>query len=146
VDRLSIVIIRAAILLAALGALVALAVPASASRATRVSTATKNIKVDPCQSSGAFAYCSSSGNVNDPRSVVFHVVVAPGQRVEGSWAINCTKGTQGGSSGGIVKGLAPQAKKLRLPLTDPSSCAISANAQLKKSGSIHTWLAVTVPG
>jgi hypothetical protein len=95
---------------------------------------------------GQFAYCSSSGTVSHPLSIQFHVEAVPGQRVEGSWAVTCTKGKHGGHRGGLVKGLAPQVKTLRVPFADPDSCSVAANAQLSKSGTIYTYLTATVPG
>jgi hypothetical protein len=135
----------------ALGAMVALAAPASAGQARAGQAASgpavsKTVQFGPCHNSGAFAYCSSSGTVSHPLSIQFHIVAAPGQKVEGSWAMDCTKGKHGGHTGGQVKGRAPQVKPLKMPFKAPDSCNVAANAQLTKKGKIRTFLEATISG
>ncbi len=134
-------IARAIALITCLGAIVAMAVPASASQ--RVDNRT--VRFGSCRSSGEFAACSASGSVNHPIRIKVHVKASPNQRVSGDWAMTCTRGTSVGSTSGTVSGLTPRVKELRMPFANPDSCSVDATVGLDNGGSIFVYLTARVP-
>ena len=134
-------ITRAAMVIAGMSAVLALAVPASASTHHRNVT----VRFASCRSSGQFAACSASGSVNHPIRIKVHVKASPNQRVSGNWSMVCSKGTGAASTSGTVSGLTPRVKELRMPFANPDSCDVAAIASLNGSGSIHVYLTARVP-
>lgn len=132
---------RAIAPIACVGALMAIAVPASAS----MHKLNKTVHFASCRSSGEFAACSASGSVNNPIRIKVHVEASPNQRVSGDWAMTCTRGTSVGSTSGTVSGLTPRVKELRMPFTNPDSCSVDATVGLDNGGSIYVYLAARVP-
>ncbi len=141
-------IARAVVPVAGIGAILALAVPASASLAHGggASVDNKTVRFATCHSSGDFAICTASGTANNPLYIRVHVKASPNQHVSGDWDMTCTKGTGAGGSHGTVSGMTPRAKKLRLPFANPDSCIVAADAQLSGSGSIEVYLTAREPG
>src|SRR5262249_13168660 len=133
---------RAIALITGLGAILAVAVPASASQAT---ASNKTIRLGSCRSSGQFATCLASGGVNHPIRIKVHVQASPNQRFDGDWSMVCTKGSRAGSTSGTVSGLTPRVKELRMPFTNPDHCDVSAIASLRNGGSIFVYLTARVP-
>jgi hypothetical protein len=140
-------ITRAVMLVAGLGAVLAVSVPASASQARvdnkRVDN--KTVRLGSCRSSGGFATCEASGSANDPIRIKVHVDASPNQRFTGDWSMVCSKGTGAGTTSGTVSGLTPRVKELRMPFTNPDSCDVAAIASLNGSGSIFVYLTARVP-
>ena len=134
-------ITRAAMVIAGMSAVLALAVPASASTHHRNVT----VRFASCRSSGQFAACSASGSVNHPIRIKVHVKASPNQRVSGNWAMTCTRGTSVGSTSGTVSGLTTRVKELRMPFANPDSCSVDAVVGLDNGGSIHVYLTARVP-
>jgi hypothetical protein len=132
---------RAIMLAAALGAVLVMTVPASASQ--RVDNRT--IRIGSCRSSGGFATCEASGSANHPLYIRVHVDASPNQRFSGNWSMVCSKGTGAGTTSGTVSGTTPRAKRLRMPMANPDSCDVAAIASLNGSGSIHVYLTARVP-
>lgn len=128
-------------LIACAGAILAVAVPASASMQRRNTT----VRFATCRSSGEFAACSASGSVNHPIRIKVHVKASPNQRVSGDWAMTCTRGTSVGSTSGTVSGLTPRVKELRMPFTNPDTCSVAATVGLDNGGSIFVYLTARVP-
>jgi hypothetical protein len=125
----------------AAAALLALAAPASAGQR---GAATKTVVFASCHSSGQFAACEADGTIDNPLALQARIDAAPGQKIEGSWALTCTKGKHSASRRGIFHGRAPQVKTLPLPFPAPNSCVVAATTQLTKSGTIKTDLTATV--
>jgi hypothetical protein len=138
-------ITKAAMLVAGLTAILALAVPASASQAHVGGVDNKTIRIGSCRSSGDFAICTASGSVNNPLYIRAHVDASPNQQISGSWDMTCSKGTGAGGSHGTISGTTPRAKRLRMPFANPDSCVVAADAQLSGNGSIHVYLTARVP-
>jgi hypothetical protein len=92
-----------------------------------------------CRSSGEFAACSDSAEVNDPVSFHVHVTAKPNQSVLVIWADTCTVGTSVASKSGQFTATTPIDRKVAHPFRHPDSCAIAVTAGLSNSGSIHTW-------
>lgn len=134
-------LIRVIALITCVGAVLAVAVPASGSTQRRNTT----VRFASCRSSGEFAACSASGSVNHPIRIKVHVKASPNQRVSGDWAMTCTRGTSVGSSSGTVSGLTPRVKELRMPFANPGSCSVDATVGLDNGGSIHVYLTARVP-
>ena len=137
-------------LLAGLAAVMALAVPASASqvhtgRAASVARATKTVRFAQCTARGDFATCVAGGNVNHPVAIFVHVHASPNQHISGAWDMVCSKGTGAGSKSGPISGTTPRRKQLPMPYTHPDSCSVSADAQLSGSGSLLVYLTAHVP-
>jgi len=132
---------RAIALITCVGAILAVAVPASASMHRRNVT----VRFASCRSSGEFAACDASGSVNNPIRIKVHVKASPNQRVSGDWAMTCSRGTSVGSSSGTVSGLTPRVKELRMPFANPDSCSVAADVGLDNGGSIHVYLTARVP-
>ena len=132
---------RVIALITCIGAVLAVAVPVSASMHKRNVT----VRFGSCRSSGEFAACSASGSVRHPIRIKVHVKAVPNQRVSGNWAMTCTKRTSVGSTSGTVSGLTPRVKELRMPFTNPDSCSVDAVVGLDNRGSIHVYLTARVP-
>ena len=138
-------ITRTVMLVAGLGAVLALAVPASASQAQAGGTNNRTVRIGSCSISGGFATCEASGSVNRPIRIKVHVKASPNQRFTGNWSMVCSKGTGAASTSGTVSGLTPRVKELRMPFANPDSCDVAAIASLNGSGSIHVYLTARVP-
>jgi hypothetical protein len=137
-------IARALMLTAGLSAMVALAVPASASpahgRAARVVASTV-VRFGHCRAHGDFAICTASGTINHPRAIYVHIDASPNQSISGAWDMTCSKGTGAGGTHGTISGTTPRRKgPLRMPYAHPDSCIVAADAQLLSSGSLFIYL------
>jgi hypothetical protein len=141
-------ITRAVVPIAGIGAILALAVPASASlaRGSGVSVDNKTVRIGTCHSSGDFAICTASGTAKHPLYIRVHVKASPNQHISGAWDMTCSKGTGAGGTHGTVSGTTPRAKRLRMPFANPDSCIVAADAQLSGSGSIEVYLTAREPG
>lgn len=140
-------IARVLMLTAGLLAMVALAVPASASpahgRAASVARS-RVIQFGKCTARGDFATCVASGSVNHPSAIYAHVYATPNQSISGAWSMTCTKGTGAGSKSGSISGTTPVVKRLRMPYLHPDSCSVAADAQLSNTGRLHIALTAHV--
>jgi len=140
-------IARALMLTAGLTAMVALAVPASASPThARASAATSSIvRFGHCSAHGDFAICTASGNINHPTAIYVHIDASPNQSISGAWDMTCSKGTGAGGTHGTISGTTPRRKgPLRMPYAHPDSCIVAADAQLSGSGSLTIYLTAHV--
>jgi hypothetical protein len=140
-------IAKALMLTAGLLAMVALAVPASASpvhgRAASVALY-RVVRVGHCSARGDFATCVASGNVNKPTVIYASVYASPNQHVSGDWSMTCTKGTGAGSKSGTMSGTTPLRHRLRMPYVHPDSCSVAADAQLSNGGRINVTITAHV--
>jgi hypothetical protein len=140
-------IARALMLTAGLGAMVALAVPASASPAhgrTASVARYRTVYFGKCTARGDFAICTASGSVNHPSAIYAHVHATPNQSISGAWSMTCTKGTGAGGKSGSISGTTPVRKALRMPYAHPDWCSVAADAQLSGSGSLQISLSAHV--
>jgi len=128
-------------LVTGLGASLAVAVPASASQDTLTN---QTIRIGSCRDSGLHAQCQANGAVNNPIRIKVHVKATPNQRFDGAWAMVCTKGTRERQTQGTVSGLTPRVKELRMPFTNPDSCAVAAVATLRDRGALFLYLTARV--
>jgi hypothetical protein len=135
-------IARVIALITCVGAMLAVAVPASASQAMHRN---RTVRFGSCRVSGGFATCEASGSVNNPIRIKVHVKASPNQRFTGNWTMVCSKGTGAASTSGTVSGLTPRVKELRMPFANPDSCDVAAIASLNGSGSLHVYLTARVP-
>lgn len=90
--------------------------------------------------SGNYAIATAAGNVNHPTAIYVKVISHPSQRVNGAWLVVCSRGFGAGSKQGHVGGRTTLTQKLKMPYARPSSCTVSANAQLSKGGSVKVKL------
>ena len=141
-------IARALMLTAGLTAMVALAVPASASPVHgRAASAAANsvVRFGQCTARGDFAICTASGSVNHPTAIYVHIDASPNQSISGAWDMTCSKGTGAGGTHGTISGTTPRRKgPLRMPYAHPDSCVVAADAQLSNSGSLSIYLTAHV--
>ena len=133
---------RVIALITCVGALLAVAVPVSASQASHRN---RTIRIGSCRISGDFATCEASGSVNNPIRIKVHVKAVPNQRFTGNWSMVCSKRNGAASSSGTVSGLTPRVKTLRMPFTNPDTCDVAAIASLNHRGSLHVYLTARVP-
>ena len=137
-------IARALMLTTGLLAMVAVAVPASASpahgRAASVARY-RVVRVGHCTARGDFAICTASGSVNKPTVIYVHVYATPNQHISGAWSTTCSKGTGAGGKSGTMSGTTPLRHTLKMAYTHPDSCIAAADAQL--SGSGHLVITIT---
>jgi hypothetical protein len=135
-------------LTAGLSAMVALAVPASASPAHgRAASAARYtvVRFGHCSARGDFAICVASGNINHPNEIFVHIQASPNQSISGSWSMVCSKGSGAGSKSGKITGTTPRRKgPLNMPYAHPDSCSVAADAQLSGSGSLVIYLTAHV--
>src|SRR5262245_23290584 len=134
---------RAIALITGLAATLAVvAVPASASQDI---LSNQTIRLGSCRDSGQSAQCQAHG-VTDrhPIRIKVHVKATPNQRFDGAWAMVCTKGTRERQTQGTVSGLTPRVKELRMPFTNPDSCAVAAVATLRDRGALFLYLTARV--
>ncbi len=90
--------------------------------------------------SGEYAIATAAGNVGHPRAIYVKVISHPRQRVRGAWLVTCAKGFGAGSKQGQVGGMTTLTQKLKMPYARPSSCTVSANAQLSRGGRVKVKL------
>jgi hypothetical protein len=95
--------------------------------------------ISSCRASGDYAICDEAGNANEPTSIYVHVTSSPGQSVLVSWDDVCSEGLSAASTSGQFTAHTPIDKKISHPYSHPSSCTVSAGAQLNSSGSLHVW-------
>jgi hypothetical protein len=114
---------------------------AQAAVETAAKTKTKTHVIDRQRSSGDFAIAQASGDVDNPGKIRLRVSASPSQKVEATWMVVCSKGLgASGSKDGQFKARAPLSKTLKLPMSNPDSCTVSANAQLSDSGKVTVTL------
>lgn len=91
-------------------------------------------------SSGDFAIAIASGTANRPRGIYVAVFAKPSQTVSVNWTVVCSKGTGAGSKSGDYKTTRSTKRKLRLPMSNPDSCSVSAGGNLASGGRITVRL------
>jgi hypothetical protein len=90
--------------------------------------------------SGDFAVALASGRANKPTALYLRVLARPNQRVDANWTMVCSKGLGAGSKSGRFSAVTPETRRLRMPMTRPSSCIVSGGAQLRRSGRVTVLL------
>jgi hypothetical protein len=93
-----------------------------------------------CAASGDFAVCVASGTATGPAGIYVHVASNPGQRVNVSWDMVCSKGDGAGSSSGRFSARTTVRRLVHHPYAHPASCTVAASAQLNAGGSLHVWI------
>jgi hypothetical protein len=105
------------------------------------SKGTKSHVIDRQRSSGDYAIAQASGSVDKPGTIRLRVSASPSQLVDATWMVVCSKGLgSSGSKDGQFKGTAPLSKTLKLPMSNPDDCTVSANAQLSRGGKVAVTL------
>jgi hypothetical protein len=90
--------------------------------------------------SGDFAIALASGRANRPTALYLRVLGRPNQGVSANWTMVCSKGLGAGSKSGRFSVTTPVTRRLRMPMTRPSSCIVSGGAQLRRSGRVTVLL------
>jgi hypothetical protein len=101
---------------------------------------TKPRVIGSASASGAYAIALANGSTEDPRALFVRVRSRPRQHVDGAWTVVCHKKSAERSRSGDIHGRTPLRRRLRLPSGHPSDCAVSATAQLARSGRITVEL------
>jgi hypothetical protein len=89
---------------------------------------------------GEYAIAAAAGDADQPRALFLRVKSRPKQTVSGSWLIVCSRGSGAGSKSGDFEGKTTLVRKLRMPYKKPSSCTVSASAQLDEGGFLKVQL------
>jgi hypothetical protein len=121
-------------MLAAAAALLAMAIPASATPGSQVHHA------GSCSAHGDFATCVATRTAHHPAAIWVHVLASPRQRVLVSWTMTCSKGKGAGGKSGKFHAAAPVNRKIRQPYKHPDSCVVAAGAVLSGSGHLDVWI------
>jgi hypothetical protein len=137
-------ILRTVLLAPLLAGLAAVAGPTAAS-ASAGGTPAATKQIGHCRAHGAAAHCQTHkpGTVMQPISIHVHVTATPNQPVTVVWAMTCGKGAKTKSKHGTITRHTPLTRKLKLPMSHPDLCGVSAIGQLSGSGKIHVWLTAT---
>lgn len=91
-------------------------------------------------SSGDFATVIASGTAKSPRAIYVAVKTSPRQKADMNWTVVCSKGMGAGSKSGDYSTSSSAKRKIRLPMSNPSSCTVSAGGQLSSGGKITVTL------
>jgi hypothetical protein len=89
---------------------------------------------------GDYAVAAAAGNVDRPKAIYLRVKSRPHQKVTGSWLVICSRGYGAGSKDGDFQGQTPLVRRLKMPYKRPSSCTVSASAQLSDGGFLKVQL------
>ena len=91
---------------------------------------------------GDFAIANAAGSARNVDSLYVKVQSKPHQRVDGAYAVTCSKGTGAGSKSGNIRGQTTLKKKLKMPYDQADDCVASASAQLADGGKVVVKLFV----
>ena len=99
--------------------------------------AAKTVVRGLCMAKGdGFVYCSTSGDVHNPKKLLVRVESRPNQRAETDWSVSCTKGTRFGSRSGSFTEKTPYSKNVPLPFTAPEECSFSLSFYIEDAGTV----------
>jgi hypothetical protein len=95
-----------------------------------------------CRASGDYATCVTGGTIHAPvGTITVHTSASPNQEMFVAWDVVCSEGLSAGSRSGSYTAKAGS-RNIAHPYSHPSSCIVSADAQLRQGGhSLHVWLA-----
>ena len=95
-----------------------------------------------CSAKGGLAHCEASGAATKPLTITVTVTASPNQRVELTWATDCSLGNSTATSSGQVEVATPVTRTISHPFHQPDFCGVAAAAGLVNgSGSIHVSIA-----
>jgi hypothetical protein len=121
-------------------ALLALVAAALATAGTVVAAQTALRVIARKSASGDYAIALAGGRAAKPTAMYLRVLARPNQGVSANWTMVCSKGLGAGSKSGGFKARTPVTRRLRMPMTRPSSCILSGSAQLNRSGRVTVLL------
>ncbi|MDO9354074.1 MAG: hypothetical protein Q7T55_10285 [Solirubrobacteraceae bacterium] len=93
--------------------------------------------------SGDYAVAVASGDVDDPSSLRVTVSASSKQKVDVNWSVVCTKGLGAGSKDGKASGKTTLVRSIKMPMSNPDNCVVSASAQLSKGGKLKVTLSAS---
>jgi hypothetical protein len=96
--------------------------------------------IGKASASGDYAIAIASGNAKRPTAIYARVTSRPAQSVSAHWTLVCSKGFGAGSKSGSFKGRSAIQRRLRMPMTRPDNCTVSASGSLNRSGRIVVTL------
>src|SRR4051812_22092623 len=97
-------------------------------------------KVGQGTAHGDFAVAVASANVNHPHALYVRVKSRPHQRASGAYTVVCSRGFGAGSKSANFHGRTTFYRRMRMPYHRPSSCSVSADAQLSHGGFIKVQI------
>ncbi len=97
-------------------------------------------RIGSASASGDFAIALASGTAKRPLGVYVSTVATPRQSVSVNWTMVCSKGFGAGSKSGSHTTSSSRKRKLRLPMSNPSSCTVSASGSLEDGGKVTVRL------
>jgi hypothetical protein len=102
--------------------------------------ATQLRTIGKASASGDYAIALASGQAKRPAAIYARITSRPPQSVSGHWTMVCGKGFGAGSKSGSFKGRSPVQRRLRMPMSRPDNCTVSASGSLDRSGRIVVTL------
>ena len=116
------------------GTLIAVAVAAGTIGLSATGAAGQLKVIGSGSASGDYAVTIASGNASAPHALYVNVTSSPPQSVLVSWSLVCSRGLSAGSKSGQFRARTPLTRSMKFPMTNVSSCIVSADAQLSGSG------------
>lgn len=96
--------------------------------------------VGTASAAGDYASAIASGSADNPSKLRVRVTSVPRQSVNVNWTVVCTKGFGAGSKSGQFTARTPTTRAMRMPMSRPDNCTVSAGGFLERSGSLRVVL------